>query len=57
MLQACQDEQNMLDYRSALQTTSKHVWTQDIQKSGWHRLEEHWHEGKKQKFFVYLPPS
>lgn len=62
MLQACQDEQNTLDYKSTLQTTIKPVWTRDIQKSGWHRLEEHWHEvttlkKNQQELFVYLPPS
>lgn len=31
LLQACQDEQNMLDYKYTLQPNSMHLWTQNIQ--------------------------
>lgn len=49
MLQACQDKQNTLDYKSSLQTNSKHVWTQDSQQSDWRGHEEKHRRGENVK--------
>lgn len=65
MLQACQDKQNTLDYKSSLQTNSKHVWTQDSQQSDWRGHEEKHRRGENEgrgrgenkTGLVYLPPS